>query len=1143
MLRATPTLLTAALLIAPTVDAQTPMVLDASCTATVGNRTAVVGTDGTFWVPNVPVLRIEQIGATAQRFRVRATCLRDGEMVTGQSGFFTLEPGRTRLVAEVFPSALAPVPVFLQLTAAQTTVDYQENVQLTATAFYADGTTRDVTRFGDGTNYVSANPDVVTVSADGVVTGHNRRSTPLRGLVAAINEGSVGAITLTAVGPIDDLDADGLPDGYEELYGLDKTTPDADADPDGDGLTNLEEFQLGTLPTAPDTDLDQLADGMDRQPLRPDEQPPTVTVTAPADGATVAAGSAVVVAAEADDDEGVATVELFADGSLLARLSAPPYRAGFTAPAESGTLLLEALAADRSGNRAAAAATVTVLGDPLTTVTGLVVDGAGEPVAGASVVLNLGPTAVTDAGGGFVIPGVASLRGEVVANASAVVDGAELRGRSEPAAPVGGGVTELGTVVVRPRSSLFPGRIHPLPGSTPRGLAIADLDGDGHLDVAVTDDATDRVGILFGTGDGRLEAGPAPAVGAAPAAVAAADFDGDGILDLATADRLGGTVSVLLGLGGGFAAPAAYPVGSGPQAIVAADFDGDGIPDLATANGNGGDLAVLTGTGDGGFLPAVSHPVGAGPFSLTAADLDLDGDLDLVTTLFFDGAVVALENLGAGNGGGGFGPPEIVHFTARPTETAATDVNLDGAPDLLVGSRSSTTFDVLLGDGAGGFVYGGETPFVGVGPHAVTVGELDGTGPAEVVAVNASVARGFLLAGAEQGGYLEGGRTALGLGVRAVDLGDFDEDGTADLLAALPAGAAIFFGTGAGDFEDATVLPTGVRPDQPVIADLDGDGAGDLAVSNRGRTAEQSSTSVYLGTGGGGLAAPRELPVGPQPNSLRVLDANLDGLPDLLTPDGDGAALSLLLGLGDGDFQPASSLPVGSGPFELTTTDLDLDGVADLVVSNQRGDDLSVLLGRGDGGFEPELRHTLVAPTFLTAGDLDDDGIPDLAVLADFDNDLVLLRGVGDGTFAPLGTLPSGDLFPFAVAAADLDLDGDLDLVTGNLFGAEGVELHRGRGDGTFEPRVPVPGGREIRDLAVADLDLDGRPELVALSGSPRRLLVFPGRTDGNLGPPRSYTVGSASGRLAVGDLDGDGRPDMAVADGRVDTVWILLQR
>jgi hypothetical protein len=248
-------------------------------------------------------------------------------------------------------------------------------------------------------------------------------------------------------------------------------------------------------------------------------------------------------------------------------------------------------------------------------------------------------------------------------------------------------------------------------GNFPVAVRIGDFNRDGLLDLVVANGNDDTLSILLGNGDGTFT--PAPGspinVGAFPFFLAVADFNGDGIADVAVTNNMDSSVSVMLSNGDGtfYNAPGS-PVYSGnyaPCPIVAADFNGDGIVDLAVANftpdsgASVSNVVILLGTGDGGFAAGTPFLVGLQPFAMAAADFNQDGKTDLAVDNYGDINDYQSQNLTLllGDGKGSFsvaGAP--TQLGDSPQDLGPGDFNGDGTIDLAVPNLADFTTGILL---------------------------------------------------------------------------------------------------------------------------------------------------------------------------------------------------------------------------------------------------------------------------------------------------------------------------------------------------------------------------------------------------------------------------------------------------------------
>ncbi len=170
-------------------------------------------------------------------------------------------------------------------------------------------------------------------------------------------------------------------------------------------------------------------------------------------------------------------------------------------------------------------------------------------------------------------------------------------------------------------------------GSRPLTVAIGDLDSDGDIDLAVTNENGFNVSVLLNNGDGTFADDVLYETSFFPGSVAIGDLDVDGDLDLAVSSAWGGGITVLLNIGDGTFADLVYAGGGGsPDTVVIGDMDGDADPDLIMTNLGSEIVSVLLNNGDGTFATDLRYSVGELLSSVAIGDLDGDGDLDLVLT-------------------------------------------------------------------------------------------------------------------------------------------------------------------------------------------------------------------------------------------------------------------------------------------------------------------------------------------------------------------------------------------------------------------------------------------------------------------------------------------------------------------------------
>ena len=649
----------------------------------------------------------------------------------------------------------------------------------------------------------------------------------------------------------------------------------------------------------------------------------------------------------------------------------------------------------------------------------------------------------------------------------------------------------------------FDYREDPLPQA---GMAIADFNNDGAMDVILTQVASDFApsGFLLFLNDGTGQLSVPTLIVPDQTDfmnvptwawfVEAVDLNGDGNQDLVVSnarDRFGGDghdLTVMLGDGtGGFGAPTNYELGYSDggsvspsaerESLLLEDFNNDGAVDAVVASAVVGAVSIVLGDGAGGFgSPTIiaSEPA-SGEFEvfwteLEAADFNGDGHLDLALSLDSTKSTVVM----LGNGDGTFGPRvdyrsdtpgEFIASIFRADGLYAYDFDQDGDLDLGHVSSVSNDFFTLINNGDGSFVSwqsidvdaGGDAA-----PRQVETVDVNGD---DILDIVTRTRRGVEI--------------RLGLGnrefasptelfvdtdpfdaTRTMILEDFTGDGSIDIFLSYydfdgsPRGARQLFFTNNGDGTFA--LPTVFDPGFEVIGntalgDVNGDGFLDFFTVDL-LPLNAADVRLYLGDGAGGFAEESATRFATRYLEVDLADMNNDGNLDLVVSQQDDGQISVLFGDGSGQFSAPSNYAAHDAQVDIG--DINGDGWLDLAFADFNGTyvDGAYLLNDGTGQFGAVKflniglsRFHHPPAEFVRIGDVTGDGVADIVVSTA--THYYVTAGIVGGGFTAATVYRGGGLEPSLV---DIDGDGIADIV-----GAR-VDFNRGSRVDHYENAITI---------------------------------------------------------------------------------------
>ena len=661
--------------------------------------------------------------------------------------------------------------------------------------------------------------------------------------------------------------------------------------------------------------------------------------------------------------------------------------------------------------------------------------------------------------------------------------------------------------------------------------------------------------------------------------------NGDALV--AVADELGKITATRIGAGGAVVGTQVLAVGAVPPfydsaayTFAAADFNGDGLADIVSPMWTAGDgragVAVFLSQTSGTYLaPAQVFGYGSAVTGYQARaaieDVDGDGKLDLIamdgSTSTGIGTLMTLR--GDGRGGFSAGPSSSLPSGAYGLPFAIADFNGDGRKDIVTAGGYFMPGQAGGGFGAAVKALAGS---MGYNLETLALGDFNGDGHLDAALLNGLgyVNSRFvsIYLGGGDGSFGVGPAYATVSGARGLAVTDIDGDGIADLWVGR-ADVGVYtsghktgtlmhalLGKGDGSFAGAPARATSPLAYMPfTVADFDGDGKLDLAslgISPMGDLHASSQLLLSAGSAGGDFGASAlAADLSFTPRFAVGGDFNGDGRPDVAVAGGSVSVLLGQIGGGFGAEQPSTAAP-GTSIETLAVGDVTGDGRSDVVIVTTTG--VYVQYANAEGSLQaPLLVDDATDGRHVAVADLNADGRADI-VLERLDPNTpeppptplrIHVSKAGGGFAAPLLLAPPTGLRYGALAIADMNKDGKPDLVvTTSSNTVSQVSVLPGKGDGGFGAAevLALQADSTIAALTVADFTFDGNPDVMVLRESDLTTVLHGDGSSKLIGETGLAIAGGSTHAMAA-DLNGDTVTDAVLATGLTGIVTLHRTR